>query len=277
MDTLRLILIVIGVLILAAMVLFHRPAGESKRNHARWLNSRREPSLGDLDDASADAEQADVEAAPGSRAERTREAGVTSDGSIPGSIRPTGPDRRAAASTLAAGLVSGRAGLDDDAQTAADMKAADHSRRGHRQGAADKIVTLYVQRKQERRLGGNELHDAARKAGLDFGEMNIFHRLQEGASEPVFSMANLTAPGHFDPAHWSSFDTPGVTFFLTLPAPVSALDAWDAMLATARRMAELLDAEVLDDARCQVSRQRIAQMRDEMRDYDRKHGLGSGF
>ncbi|MGY6587559.1 MAG: cell division protein ZipA [Wenzhouxiangella sp.] len=270
MDTLRLILIVIGALILAAMVLFHRPAGESKRNHARWLNSRREPSLGDLDEDLDEASSPTGDDRPSSRP-------PDGAGALSGSLRPARPERPASAANLAAGLASARIIRDDSDDMEAESKGSDQARRGHRQGAPDKIVTLYVQRKQDRRLGGNELHDAARKAGLDFGEMNIFHRLHEGASEPVFSMANLTAPGHFDPAHWSSFDTPGVTFFLTLPAPVSALDAWDAMLATARRMAELLDAEVLDDARCQVSRQRIAQMRDEMRDYDRKHGLGSGF
>jgi hypothetical protein len=43
-DNLRLILIVLGLIILAAIVLFHRPAGESRRNHARWLASRREPA-----------------------------------------------------------------------------------------------------------------------------------------------------------------------------------------------------------------------------------------
>lgn len=272
MDTLRLILILIGALILAAMVLFHRPAGESKRNHARWLNSRREPSLGDLDnDDDDDGEE--------SRAEKRVSRADSADGPGPmsGSLRPARPERPASAANLAAGLASARIIRDESEPASGDAGPDGQSRRGQRQAAPDKIVTLYVQRKQDRRIGGNELHDAARKAGLDFGEMNIFHRLQEGASEPVFSMANLTAPGHFDPAHWSSFDTPGVTFFLTLPAPVSALDAWDAMLATARRMAELLDAEVLDDARCQVSRQRIAQMRDEMRDYDRKHGLAGGL
>jgi cell division protein ZipA len=147
--------------------------------------------------------------------------------------------------------------------------------RGGARGAAREDRHPVRAAQGSRRISGTELHDAAGKAGLDFGEMNIFHRLQEGASQPVFSMANLTAPGYFQSGNaWSGFDTPGMTFFLTLPAPVSALDAWDAMLATARRMAELLDAEVLDDNRCLVTRQRIAQVRDEMREYDRRHGLG---
>ena len=69
------------------------------------------------------------------------------------------------------------------------------------------------------------------------------------------------------------FETPGVTLFMTLPGPVSALDAWDAMLATGQRLAELLDADLMDDNQCLLTRQRIAQIREEMREFDRKAGL----
>jgi cell division protein ZipA len=243
-DSLRLILIVLGVIILAAIVLLHRPAGQSRRNHERWLSARREPHIGKL-------RSDDRETKTGTeRAER-----------------PSSP------SNLAAGLASARLVAAEPGNGEEVDPDAEPAARGRRELAPEKIVTLYVQRKDGRRINGKELLDAAGKAGLDFGEMNIFHRLHEGISEPVFSMANLTAPGHFDPHNWSQFDTAGATFFLTLPAPVSALDAWDAMLATARRMGELLEAEVLDDSRCLVTRQRIAQMREEMRDYDRRRGL----
>ncbi|MFU8832954.1 MAG: cell division protein ZipA, partial [Wenzhouxiangella sp.] len=220
MDNLRLILILLGLVVLAIIVLFHRPSGQSKRNHTRWLAARREPHLGISDEES----------------------------------EPVTPERRempASPSNLAAGLASARMVARESEDRDADIDdtseggdRAGQGERGRRQAAPEKIVTLYVQRKEGRRIQGAELRDAASKAGLSFGEMNIFHRLHEGVSEPVFSVANLTAPGHFDPGNWDGFDTPGVTFFLTLPAPVSALDAWDAMLATARRMGELLDAEV---------------------------------
>ena len=42
------------------------------------------------------------------------------------------------------------------------------------------------------------------------------------------------------------------------------------MLPAAQRMAELLDASVLDEKRNTLGRQRIAHLRDELRDYDRK-------
>jgi cell division protein ZipA len=80
----------------------------------------------------------------------------------------------------------------------------------------------------------------------------------------------MVKPGSFDLTRVQELHTPGISFFMTLPAPMSALDAWDAMLPTAQRMAELLDALVLDEERNALGRQRIAHIRDELRAYDRQ-------
>ena len=135
------------------------------------------------------------------------------------------------------------------------------------------IVTLYVRARDDRQISGLSLLDAAIKAGLRFGEMKIFHRRHRGEPRPVFSMANIKRPGSFDPSGWNLFETPGVTLFLALPGPVSALDAWDAMLATGRRLSEILDADLMDDAQCLLTRQRIGQIREQMREFDRRAGL----
>ncbi|MEH6414003.1 cell division protein ZipA [Pseudomonas sp. CGJS7] len=136
----------------------------------------------------------------------------------------------------------------------------------------DKIVTLYLAARAGQKLHGPDIVVAAEKAGLVYGHMGVFHRLVEGHPErgPVFSVANIMKPGSFDMATIQALETPAVAFFLTLPAPVPALDAWETMLPTAQRMAELLDAVVLDEQRNALGRQRIAHLRDELRAYDRQ-------
>lgn len=136
----------------------------------------------------------------------------------------------------------------------------------------DRIVTLYVAARAGQTLAGPDLIVAAEKAGLVHGHMSIFHRLVDGHPElgPVFSVANMVKPGSFDLGRLQELRTPGISFFMTLPAPISALDAWDTMLPTAQRMAELLDALVLDEDRNALGRQRIAHIRDELRAYDRQ-------
>ncbi len=135
------------------------------------------------------------------------------------------------------------------------------------------VITLYVRRRDQGHIPGPMLADAARRAGLTFGEMNIFHRRQEGVDQPVFSLANLVAPGDFNPDDWDSFTSPGVTLFAQLPGPVSALDVWDSMLATATRLTELLDGVILDANKLQLSRKRIAETREHMRQLDRDTGM----
>lgn len=137
----------------------------------------------------------------------------------------------------------------------------------------DRIVTLYVAARAGHQLRGEDIVVAAEKTGMVFGYMGIFHRLVEGRPEagPVFSMASILKPGSFDMATIGQMETPAVAFFLTLPAPLPALDAWEKMEPTVQRMAELLDAVVLDDSRNALGRQRIAHIRDELRAYDRQH------
>lgn len=136
----------------------------------------------------------------------------------------------------------------------------------------DKIVTLYIAARAGSVLRGPDIVVAAEKTGLTYGHMQIFHRLIEGRPErgPVFSVANIMKPGSFDMATVQSLETPAIAFFLTLPAPVPALDAWEMMQPTAERMAELLDGVLLDESRNALGRQRVQHLRDELRAYDRQ-------
>ena len=137
----------------------------------------------------------------------------------------------------------------------------------------ERIVTLFMVAREGSLFNGADLIVAAEKAGLEFGDMGIYHRLVDGKRElgPIFSVANMLKPGNFDLGRLDTLHTPGLSFFMTLPAPIPALDAWDAMLPTAQRLAELLDGQVLDEERNALGRQRIAHIRDELRGWDRDH------
>ncbi|MDQ6646314.1 MAG: cell division protein ZipA, partial [Pseudomonadota bacterium] len=137
----------------------------------------------------------------------------------------------------------------------------------------ERIVTLFVVAREGERFNGSDLVVAAEKAGLEFGDMGIYHRLVDGKRElgPLFSVANMLKPGNFDLGRLEALRTPGVSFFMTLPGPLPALDGWDAMLPTAQRLAELLDGLVLDEERNALGRQGIAHIRDQLRGWDRDH------
>lgn len=146
---------------------------------------------------------------------------------------------------------------------------------GYRQGqqAIERIVSLFVAAREGQHFRGVDLVVAAEKVGLEFGDMSIFHRLDDrsAAMGPVFSVANMVKPGSFDLTRIDALVTPGLGFFMTLPGPLNALDAWDAMLPAAQRMAELLEGVVLDSERNTLSRQGIQHIRDDLRNWDRRH------
>ena len=137
----------------------------------------------------------------------------------------------------------------------------------------DKIVSLYVAARAGHTLRGEDIVVAAEKTGLTFGDMNVFHPLGENhpARGPIFSMANIMQPGSFDMANIRELETPAIAFFLTLPAPITALEAWEKLLPNVERMAELLNGVVLDDSRNTLGRQRSQHIREELRGYDRQH------
>jgi cell division protein ZipA len=133
----------------------------------------------------------------------------------------------------------------------------------------EKIITLFLLAPGNARISGADLLQAALKTEMVMGDMDIFHRHAEGSDQPILSMANAVKPGTFDKDSWNTFETAGLVLFMTLPGPILALDAWDMLLATAKRMAEILHAELHDDTHQPLIRQKEARIREEMRSYDR--------
>lgn len=136
----------------------------------------------------------------------------------------------------------------------------------------EKLVLLYLAAKSGQTISGAELVLATEKVGLVYGYRNVYHRLAEGSgsNEPIFSMANVIQPGYFDLTQIDSLQTPGVSFFMTLPGPVTAVRAWETMLPIAERMAQLLDAVLLDSDRNALGRQRILHIKEDLRAFDRE-------
>ena len=249
--SLRWALVVLGVVIIIALFLFgnpdkkRKPRASRKRVHAKKV--RQEPKLSvdesvadDADSPVIDKRQTELAIEPATPTNQRREPRF-------------GPDEG----------VENDAGFDDETPSRSHSKAADVP-------LPDKIITLFIKARDNHIISGAELLSVALKSGLVFGDPGIFHRLNEEDNLPVFSMANLTNPGIFDKDKWNTIEIHGVTMFMTLPGPKSALDAWDSMLATSRRLAELLHADLLDDQREIFSRPRSLQIKEELREFDRQ-------
>ncbi|MDD3519592.1 MAG: cell division protein ZipA [Chromatiales bacterium] len=132
------------------------------------------------------------------------------------------------------------------------------------------IVVLHVMARQPGHFGGLDLLRAFRDLRLEHGAMNIFHRMTEtdAGEESLFSIANMLNPGTFDPDRMDDFETPGVAFFLQLPAAIDGVDAYEEMLECAVRLAQKLDGLVLDSARQLATPQGNAETRERIRRFE---------
>jgi cell division protein ZipA len=119
-------------------------------------------------------------------------------------------------------------------------------------------------------------------SGMRYGSMSIFHYYGETQDEnTLFSMANMVKPGTFDLDNMKSFQTPGVSFFMALPlkdstGKVSAMEAFDKMLAIARRLAQNLQGEMRDEQRSVMTGQTIEHCRQRISEFSRKKLSRSG-
>lgn len=114
-------------------------------------------------------------------------------------------------------------------------------------GSEEKIIALLIAEREGTSIYGGKLHTALQAQKLQFGERQIYHRMEQGMV--VFSVASLLKPGTLDPAESAGFSTPGLSVFMVLPGPVKPIAAFQDMVATARALAKSLNADVYDAKR----------------------------
>lgn len=132
------------------------------------------------------------------------------------------------------------------------------------------VIVLHVHCSGEEAFVGTKLFDSMQQNGLIYGEMDIYHRHSDlsGNGKVLFSVANMMQPGtlqHDDPA---TFTTKGISFFMTLPCFGEADQNFKLMLRTAQQIADDLSANVLDDQRNLLTPDRLTNYRRQVREFD---------
>lgn len=233
MDGLRLVLLLLGIVVVIGVYLYSRRQGlkESERSISAPRTERaREPRLepSPADDEAFDDELDDLPA-----------------------LRATDPDDDE--SVVAEPTHEGNDEADDAAVKVPVLN--------------EKIIVLNifpVQAGDE--FVGSDLLEVFDRAGLEYGQYNVFHRLKETREGPtsVFSVASATEPGAFDITTMEDESYRGLTLFMVLPGPMRGVDAFADMLATARRIAEQIKGDVKDRSRSTLTRQTAHHLREEI-------------
>ena len=126
------------------------------------------------------------------------------------------------------------------------------------------IIVLYILPKPDCTLAGSQINSSAQAMGLSFGEMNIFHYMDNNRS--VFSLANMLEPGSFDANTIHDLKTTGLTVFMQLQGD-DPLDDLTEMLQRSYQLAGLLDARLCNHKREPLTEQDAENYRTQVSEF----------
>ncbi|MCC7412826.1 MAG: cell division protein ZipA C-terminal FtsZ-binding domain-containing protein [Gammaproteobacteria bacterium] len=161
-------------------------------------------------------------------------------------------------------------GADDPGDSGREPACASDELAGEpvRAGATtERVIVLHIEVEPHRRITGPDVLDAMGTVGMRHGDLQIFHHFGIGrmrAAEPLFSAANMFEPGCFDLEHMDALETRGLALFMKLPGPIEANIAFELMLNTAQRLADILGAQVCDSRHRPLDAGAIAALRESI-------------
>ena len=112
---------------------------------------------------------------------------------------------------------------------------------------SDDILALFVTSPLNTLFNGLSISKAADQVGMVYGHMNIFHHFGPGklhSGQPLFSMANMFEPGSFDLGRMADLKTKGIVIFMYSPASIEPGVVFELFLNTTQRIAKMLGGEV---------------------------------
>ncbi|NKB97278.1 MAG: cell division protein ZipA [Pseudomonadales bacterium] len=136
--------------------------------------------------------------------------------------------------------------------------------------AVEELLIVNVTASKGHTFAGDDIVRALRGQGLRYGEMNIFHRRDPMTKAKQFSVASLVEPGTFDLSDLDTLVSPGMSFFMQLPGPEDASDAFDDMVSTAQHVAFQLGGELRDEQMSVMTGQTREHMRQRIADFARR-------
>jgi len=229
---------------------------------ARVLETQKEPELdeSDLPSMSAPTREREREPKPAKASKRSKRAAEAAQGDLNLAAEPREPDLFADSDEDFSADNSRNSGFAATGNAAKELPPV------------EEVLVISVISRDEGGFKGPALLQNILESGLRFGEMDIFHRHESmaGHGEVLFSMANAVKPGIFDLDDIDHFSTRAVSFFLGLPGPRHPKQAFDVMVAAARKLAHELDGELKDDQRSVLTAQTIEHYRQRIVEFERR-------
>lgn len=137
----------------------------------------------------------------------------------------------------------------------------------------EKLVILHVAARSPNKFDGRGILNLTKELELEHDEMQIFHKNIERFSgiKSLYSVVNMVKPGIIDIQNIDEFETPGISFVMHLPGPEEGLRAFNIMLEAAKKFADRLNGDLLDESRTRLSPQTIAHLQEDIQLFSLKN------
>ncbi|MES9981014.1 MAG: cell division protein ZipA C-terminal FtsZ-binding domain-containing protein [Candidatus Thiodiazotropha sp. 6PLUC6] len=121
-------------------------------------------------------------------------------------------------------------------------------------------------------FNGVNIQKAMNDVGLVLGKLPIYQRLSSDSRLiPQFNIASMVEPGTFPDKDLEQFETPGLTLFTQLPVPGGdGMAVFSDMLFTAERLAATLNGELQDETHSALTKQTIEHLRGQITEHRRQ-------
>jgi cell division protein ZipA len=133
----------------------------------------------------------------------------------------------------------------------------------------DEFVVVHLMVSSVSSLSGSRLYSALHELGFDLEEDAIFHYRE---SDTPLIVVNMFKPGTF-PEEPADFTSKGISFILRLSRTDRPLEAFDEMIALAYELKSVLNLQLFDMQRSSLTKQTIAYIEEEVGEYQRGRGL----
>ena len=141
------------------------------------------------------------------------------------------------------------------------------------EGSGGLVIALTVMAAQNTTFSGVAISEVMHDLGFTLGKMQIFHKLSETQAlkpVPLYSVANVVKPGTFDLAAIETLSTPGIALFMQVSTLRGSNEVFDAMLAAGTTLARRLGGELRDETRSTLTTQSINHLREQIIEFTRQ-------
>ncbi len=137
----------------------------------------------------------------------------------------------------------------------------------------EKLVVLHVMARRPQKFSGKGIESLSKELDLELSDKQIFNKNVERFSgkKALYHMVNIVKPGTFEKHSMDEFETPGLSFILNLPGPEEGLRAFNIMLEDAKKFAERLNGDLLDESRSRLSPQMTAHLQEDIQLFSLKN------